>query len=115
MILCSIILCSIIWCYNILLCSYISGPSLLCADSIKNKGNLERLFQKCFDGREVQSNSFPKHLQDAIDYFKNKSHQTLNKLQIQMQYQLIIIMIVHHQQQIQMVNQNVDTHIVTQK
>ncbi len=73
--------------YNILLYSYISGiccghhRAKICENSIKKGGNLKRLLQKYFDGNEIQSYSFPKHLQDVIDYFKNKYHETLNEFQ----------------------------------
>eukprot|EP00484_Ammonia_sp_Unknown_P017040 CAMPEP_0197024764 /NCGR_PEP_ID=MMETSP1384-20130603/5257_1 /TAXON_ID=29189 /ORGANISM="Ammonia sp." /LENGTH=619 /DNA_ID=CAMNT_0042453207 /DNA_START=314 /DNA_END=2173 /DNA_ORIENTATION=+ len=55
--------------------------SLICENSIKKEGNLKRLLQKFFEGDEVDAYTFPKHLQDAIDYFKNKYHEKMNKFQ----------------------------------
>eukprot|EP01084_Bolivina_argentea_P291956 501843_1 len=83
---------------EILLYSYLSGicsgrvalydghhrASLICENSIKKEGNLKRTLQTYFssqDGDTNQCNAFPKHLQDAIDYFKDKYHEKLEQFQ----------------------------------
>merc|ERR1719464_1724720 len=77
---------------KILLFSYVSGicsgrvalydghhrASLICENSIKKEGNLKRLLQKFYQTQTEQNNdaafAFPKHLQDAIDFFKRQYH-----------------------------------------